>query len=193
MMYGFNEKAVADRKLDNIGPNTGLQLLLNVRQEDQCDATKKYEGDGFRVIIHDSDDFLPLFSMNPSIRIMPGYEISVSLKATQIFRHTAHLGLCQEPMYFRNDKKYYFQNECALQCFQERILKHCSCWSEAAYGTEESFSSSLGVNISSYPVCDISDLKCAVEQKFQTYLSESLIKSCPKCKEPCFQTKYSLT
>lgn len=175
----------------NSGPNSALQLLMNVNQAEHCDASRKYEGSGFQAVIHDPENIEPIFSMSSTINLQPGFAISVALKPTVFKRETAFLGLCNISAYLLGEKRIYYKHVCMYFCYMRRIINVCQCVLRMAMpGLDETMNSLYGMNVKGIKDCGEEELTCFKNQQYETYLSTNLKQNCPECLQPCFETSY---
>lgn len=77
-----------DDRIVRSGSTSGLQLLLNLNQNEYCETARKYEGAGFQLIVHDPENIAPSFTISSSINLHPGYIQTITLRPTVFIKNT---------------------------------------------------------------------------------------------------------
>lgn len=86
-----------DHIVNNIGPSSGLRLLLNTNQVEYCGAGKKYRGAGYAAKVH-SPEIQPRIGAEKMIRLRPGFHYNIVIKPTIFKRNIEHLKRCRSQM-----------------------------------------------------------------------------------------------
>ncbi|KAF8790660.1 FMRFamide-activated amiloride-sensitive sodium like protein [Argiope bruennichi] len=158
-----------------IGPNSGLELTLNLEVQDYSPITPSI---GARVVIHKSES-----QPNPEdygININPGSETSVAIRQTSIYRL---------PHPYRDKCRNYEeqdsispkdQEDCIRKCMQSANLRRCGCV-DPFLPSEQSFD-----------LCDIQNQTsvCCLDEVMKSLSKDD--PPCP-CPLPCESTRYEMT
>nr|QZK27839.1 amiloride-sensitive cation channel [Cupiennius salei] len=170
-VYGKNGSTL---QTPYIGPNSGLEISLSLDSDSYAPITPSI---GARVVIHESD-----VDPNPEdngINISPGYETSLALQQTSIYR-------LPEP--YRDKCKQYKgekpsernQVSCIANCMQNINLHECDCV-DPFMPTDPSM-----------PLCDLRNRTtvCCLDDVMKSFSEDNISCSCPL---PCKSTDYEMT
>lgn len=194
--YGLNITNYAERKLINAGPHNGLRILLNTAQDDYCGIGRKWNGAGFKAIVHETNQ-QPWFLLQPALSFSPGFDINVVVKPTLFYRKTSDLGRCMDDIFLYMTPEMhgtYYKSQCYQQCFYEQVVKNCSCLPPAAYRNQNKGKGPFTIN--DIPTNLTNDNWCwgnkmiCMSRVEEHYLQNNPDAACPLCKEPCYETKF---
>lgn len=192
-LYGIEVQNYTSKYVEYIGYKNGLQLLLNVGQDDYCVTREDYSA-GLRIMVH-NPNIQPLYFMNHPFLVTAGYFTNVAIKVTNVRRFTAHLGKCTDfqflPLY--PSATVYYKEACYLDCFAQFTYDQCGCY--PFYGPLEPSSVLRGLfkvpEEQSILACYSHHVFC-MKAIWKRFIASYSKENCSICVDPCVDTLYSL-
>lgn len=174
----------------NFGPENGLQLLLNVRQDEYCGEFRGgYSGSGFNAFIHDQSEAGSVHQ-SATMLLKAGMVYNLMLQPITYLRKTEHLGKCQSKTKIANINLdgNYSESACKLLCQFQYIWDNCGCLLMVISENAKTISEILGVAADEKDICNIDKFACM--NKFLDIYMKNSINLCPHCIPQCSETIY---
>lgn len=195
--YGLNEKIYNEKNFTIDSPLQGLQLLMNVYQNESCGSDKFRRGAGYMVQIHDPNS-LKLTLNDIIYYLSPGYRFEFAIKKVQYTRKTEQFGLCssEHDIYlFPHLQGRNVQSLCFVQCGAELVLNSCKCYPTPLFVSDKIFrahAKRYNLTDSEIRFCwGFEEVRCMTKWR-RTMSEKSLESLCPNCKQQCVEGKYEI-
>lgn len=161
--YTFNSgrNGTAAETTNGTGPRNGLQLILNIEQ-DQYVFSPSFDA-GVKVAIHTQDE--PPQPNDSGIGVPPGRNAFITLKerrANDETRRNCKLQTENTDFNFLQEEYNYSVAACLVDCFFSNIAELCRC-----RDTGNEFLPDPVGRFASYPECTVNDSCCAFEQFYR--------------------------
>ena len=156
--YTFNSSEVTN----GTGPRNGLQLTLNIEQDQFVLSSSNLYDVGVKVAIHTQDE--PPRPNDRGIGVPPGRNAFLALNQKRVIdetRRNCKQQNANSEFNFLRQEFNYSVPACLIDCFYSNLAEMCGCLETGNQFTPDSD------RFASYPNCNINDTCCYIEQNYR--------------------------
>ena len=174
--YTFNSSEVTN----GTGPRNGLQLILNIEQDQFVVSSSNLFDVGVKVAIHTQDE--PPRPNDRGIGVPPGRNAFLALNQKRVIdetRRNCKLRDASSQFHFLQQEFSYSVPACLDDCFYSNLAEMCGCIETGSQFTPDSD------RFANYPDCNINNTCCYIEQIYRP-------ESC-NCVSACEYTTFDIS
>ena len=156
--YTFNSSDVTN----GTGPRNGLQLILNIEQDQFVFSSSNLYDFGVKVAIHTQDE--PPRPNDRGIGVPPGRNAFLALNQRRVIdetRRNCNQQNANSQFNFLRQEFNYSVPACLTDCFYSNLAEMCGCIETGNQFTPDSD------RFASYPNCNIDNTCCYLEQNYR--------------------------
>ena len=156
--YTFNSSDVTN----GTGPRNGLQLILNIEQDQFVFSSSNLYDFGVKVAIHTQDE--PPRPNDRGIGVPPGRNAFLALNQRRVIdetRRNCNQQNANSQFNFLRQEFNYSVPACLTDCFYSNLAEMCECIETGNQFTPDSD------RFANYPNCNIDDTCCYLEQNYR--------------------------